>query len=359
MSLEFLKKLGWSSFFEQSLRDYKGYEAGRVAAEHKGFYTVWTPEGEWISKTAGKMLYDAADRRDLPAVGDWVAVKPRSGEGTATIYGVLQRRSCFLRTAAGGREAQVVAANIDVVFLVTSLNMDFNPRRLERYLAAAWESGAAPVIVLSKADLCRQPERMFEEAVKVACGVPVHIVSVPERRGIDELREYMVEGKTIAVLGSSGVGKSTLINYFLGTGLQRTAKIREHDDRGRHTTTTRELILLPDGGLVLDTPGMRELQLWESEAGLEVAFEDVQSIAAECHFSDCSHVAEPGCAVRQALAEGRLSEERFSSYEKLQKELQHNELKQDRLSSLRNKKRWKLLSKEAAKSSVFKRESDW
>lgn len=359
MSLELLKKLGWSSFFERSLKDYTGCQAGRVASEHKGFYTVWTAEGELISKPAGKLLYDAADKRDLPAVGDWVAVKPRSTEGAATIYGVLERRSCFLRTAAGGREAQVVGANIDVVFLVTSLNMDFNPRRLERYLAAAWESGADPVIVLSKADLCERPEQMFQEALRVACGVPVHIVSVPERRGIDQLRQYLMEGRTVAVLGSSGVGKSTLINCFLGMGLQRTAEIRQHDDRGKHTTTTRELILLPGGGLVLDTPGMRELQLWQAESGLDTAFEDVQSIASECRFSDCGHTTEPGCAVRQALAEGRLSEDRFNSYEKLQKELQQSELKLDRLSSMRDKKRWKRLSKDASMRADFKRKGDW
>jgi ribosome biogenesis GTPase len=261
-----------------------------------------------------------------------------------------------VRKAAGTRtDEQVVGANIDTIFLVTSLNQDFNLRRIERYLLVAWESGASPVIVLSKADLCDDLADKLAEIQTVASGVPIHAVSVVREDGLKELAPYFRHGQTVALLGSSGVGKSTLINHLLGRDVQRVQEIREHDGRGQHTTTHRELILLPQGGLVLDTPGMRELHLWEGEESLQLAFDDIEALAANCHFSDCQHRDEPRCAVRDALAKGTLDVARYQSYEKLQKELKHVARKQDINAQLTEKKKWKKLSRLATQRGEAKR----
>jgi ribosome biogenesis GTPase / thiamine phosphate phosphatase len=270
-----------------------------------------------------------------------VAAAVRPEEGTATIHHRLARRGAFVRKAVGGGAvAQVVAANVDVAFLVASLNADLSPRRIERYLATAWEGGASPVVVLTKADLCRDSAVRKAEIEAVALGVPVHVVSIITGEGLEGLGQSFAAGQTAALLGSSGVGKSSLVNALAGADLMATRAIREEDARGRHTTTHRQLVLLPNGRLVLDTPGMRELGLWEADAGVAQTFADVEALAASCRFRDCAHVTEPGCAVQAALADGSLDEGRWRSYAKLQRELARFARKDDPSEQARIRKAW-------------------
>jgi ribosome biogenesis GTPase len=279
-------------------------------------------------------------------VGDWVALRPPTGDGRAMIHAILPRTSKFSRKSAGQRtDEQVVAANVDTIFLVSGLDGDFNPRRIERYLTAAWDSGAQPVVVLNKLDRCDDPERCLLETEAVAMGVPVHRVSALTGQGCDALRDYLGPGLTVGLLGSSGVGKSTLINRLLGREVQKTGDVRESDDRGKHTTTHRELFRVPTGGLLIDTPGLRELQLWEADQGIESAFADIEELAEDCRFGDCGHAGEPGCAVEEALASGTLAPERLESYCKLQRELRQIHLKQDELARQQEKKRMKVINK--------------
>jgi ribosome biogenesis GTPase / thiamine phosphate phosphatase len=344
-----LEQYGWRPDFEGPMELYRteGWAAGRVVLEHKHMYRVVTEQGDMLAEVSGKMRFQAAGREDYPAVGDWVALHVRSSEGRATIHGILPRFSKFSRKAAGQTtEEQIVAVNVDTVFLVQALNQDFNVRRLERYLILAWESGANPVIVLSKADLCSDPGEKVAEVHAIAAGVPVHITSAVEGDGIGELAAYVRQGQTVALLGSSGVGKSTLINRLVGSEVLATGGIREEDGRGRHTTTHRELLLLPEGGLLIDTPGMRELQLWEADSGLSAGFQDVEDAAAECRFQDCTHNREPGCAVQKALADGSLDEARYQSYLKLQKELAYLARKEDTRLQLQEKAKWKQIHKQ-------------
>ena len=353
-----LTTFGWNEFFESNFQPYaaNGYAAGRVAVEFKHFYRIYSEAGEVRGEIAGRFRHEAIDRGDLPVVGDWVVISHCAESGKVTVHAVLPRKSKFTRKAAGLRtEEQPVASNIDTVFLITSLNQDFNPRRVERYLIVAMDSGARPVVILSKSDLCDEIEERTRELRAVAGEVPVHAISVVKQEGLDELAQYLKHGQTAALLGSSGVGKSTLINHLLGREYLRVRETREHDGRGMHTTTHRELIVLPDGGLVLDTPGMRELQLWDGEAGLHLAFTDIEAVASQCYFSDCRHQDEPRCAIRDALDEGLIDSARYESYEKLQKELTYLDRKRDIRSAIAEKKKWKKLSRIASERAKMKR----
>jgi ribosome biogenesis GTPase len=332
-----LEALGWSPFFADGFEPYReeGVIPARVAIRHHGPCVLFSELGELGGVPAGRL-----DEPELPAVGDWVAARPLPGERKALIEAVLPRRSAFTRKEAWRRTAQqVVAANVDTVFLVSDFGRDLNVRRLERYLAAAWESGAEPVIVVNKADLVADPAAALADVEAIAFGVPVHPVSAATGEGLEALATYLVRGRTVALLGSSGVGKSTLVNRVSGRTVLATAETRS-DGRGRHTTTHRELVPLPGGALLLDTPGMRELQLWGTDDGLERTFADVAALASACRFNDCAHESEPGCAVRAALDDGSLAADRWESYRKLQRELLWLEVRQNaRLSADERKKR--------------------
>lgn len=335
-----LKDLGWNDDLQLVKPD--GYSVGRVALEHKKMYRIFTEAGELLGEVSGKFRFEATGREDFPAVGDWVAISERAEEGKATIHSVFPRLSKFSRKVAGRTtEEQIVAANVNTVFLVNALNNDFNVRRIERYLIMAWESGATPVIVLSKADLCDDVASKVAEVEGVAFGVPTFVVSVQEHTGLEALAPYFQPGQTVALLGSSGAGKSTLTNYFLGKEKQLVQEIRQGDDRGKHTTTHRELVVLPKGGIIIDTPGMRELQLWEAEDSSEQVFHDIHELQEQCRFNDCKHQTEPGCAVKRAIDEGILPQARFDSFLKLQKELAYIARKEDVRAQLAEKAKWK------------------
>lgn len=349
-----LESFGWNEFFANSFAPFaeQGYSVGRVAVQHKTQYELYTEHGEMRAETTGKMQYAARSKEDLPVVGDWVIIRPRD-QSMATIYDFLPRQSKFSRKAAGKKtEEQIVAANIDTVFLVSGLDGDYNLRRMERYLVVAWESGANPVIVLNKVDLCGDIAQVMQEVDAIALGVPVIVMSALNNQGLEELMSYIKKGTTGALLGSSGVGKSTIINHLLGEEILQTREVREDDSRGRHITTRRELILLPSGGLLMDTPGMRELQIWGGDEGIRDAFEDITELAQQCRFRDCQHHAEPDCAVQQAIENGVLAPDRFESYLKLQKEIAYLHRKEDKVAELQEKERWKKIH--AAHKKMYK-----
>jgi ribosome biogenesis GTPase len=337
-----LESLGWTDDLTTDFEPHlaAGLLPGRITAQHRGVYEVLAEAGEVRADLAGRLLHEAPTEADLPVVGDWVALAPRPDEGAGTIQAVLPRRTRISRkTPWLAAKEQVLAANVDTVLLATSLNEDLNLRRLERYLITAWDSGAQPVLVLTKADLHPDPEAARAEVESIAYGVPVIVVSATEGTGLDDVAAIVRPGRTLVLLGSSGVGKSTLVNTLAGEELLATTELR-NDGRGRHTTTHRQLVRLPSGGLVIDTPGLRELQLWDSSLGLGETFEDVSSLFGECRFSDCSHESEPGCAVREALADGRLEHERWDSYRKLERELEHLERRLDKRKQSEARKEW-------------------
>lgn len=327
-----LDDLGWTARFAEGFEALAapGLEPARVSLEHTHIYRVLTPGGERLARVAGRLRHAATGRADFPAVGDWVALETPASGGDARIRAVLPRVSRFSRRAAGNpTEEQIVAANIDVVFLVSGLDGDFNLRRIERYLVTAWESGATPVILLNKADLVEDAEAFADEVASLAQGVPVHAISATRLASIDRVRGYLGRGRTAALLGSSGVGKSSIANALLGEARLRTHDVRESDSRGRHTTTGRQLVLIPGGGILIDTPGMRELQLWETGEAAAGAFADIDALAEECRFRDCRHATEPGCAVLAAVAAGMLPDARLESFRKLQGEQAHQMRQQD------------------------------
>ena len=344
-----LNGLGWDGNWTKQFEPFaqEGLHPARVVCQHGDAYDLWAQEGELRADVSGRFRHVHASRADWPAVGDWVAVMPRPAEQAATIHAVLPRRSRFSRKAAGEETVeQVVAVNVDLVFIVSGLDGDFNVRRLERYLALAWESGARPVIVLNKADLCPDAVPRVAAAEGVAFGVPVIVTSAATADGLEALRAKLGPGLTGVFMGSSGVGKSSLVNALLGRTRQSVRAVREDDSRGRHTTTSRQLVLLPGGGMVIDTPGMRELRLWVDGDSVDRAFADIGTLAAQCRFDDCTHQSETGCAVQAAVVSGLLTPERLSSYHKLQREAQYVAMRQTQSARIIEKTRWKQIAQE-------------
>jgi ribosome biogenesis GTPase len=346
---------GWSDFFARHFVETGECQPARVVAEHRTGYQVQTDTCECFARIAGKLRHTAAGQAELPAVGDWVVLQSLAGEGEAVIHRVLPRKSKFSRKAAGERtDEQVVAANAETVWITSSLDRDFSLRRIERYLTLAWESGASPVIVLTKSDLCNDVTHYASQVEAIALAAPVHITSSITRDGLSELAAYFKDHATVALMGSSGVGKSALINALAGETLQTTGGLRD-DGRGRHTTTARQLIRLTGGGLIIDTPGMRELQLWDAQESLADVFVEIEELAQGCRFSDCRHAGEPCCAVALAIADGRLPESRLQSYLKLKRELAHLERKQDARAQHEERQRIKSIMRSMRHHPKYKR----
>jgi len=340
-----LGALGWTPELAGKLQP--GLEPGRVIAAHRAAFDVQTADEVARTRLPGRLVHENVE----VAVGDWV------GLGDGLVRAVLPRRSAIVRKAAGQTsEPQTLAANVDVAFIVSSLGPDLDPRRIERYLVTIWESGATPEIVLTKADRFEDPWDMVADVEAVALGVPVHVVSAVTGQGCDALRARLTSGITAVLIGSSGVGKSTLVNRWLGEEVMATKETREDDDEGRHTTTHRQLLMLPGGGLVIDSPGIRELQLWDvGAAALDATFSDVEGLAAECRFTDCSHEREPGCAVRAALDSGDLPYERFQSWRKLQRELRAIAMRHDAVLRKQEARKWRLAHREGKARAKAKR----
>jgi len=335
-----LTEIGWNDHFAALFESYSRNDLvpARVVKQYRERCLVASEKGELKADISGRLRHSIANISDFPVIGDWVAVES-VGHGRGVIHAVLPRRSAFTRKAAGDlTEAQVVAANVDTVFLITGLDGNFNLRRIERYLTAARDSGASPVIVLNKADLKLNLNETVAEVERIARGVPVVAVSANDGYNLDALGTFLAPGRTVAMLGSSGVGKSTLINRLLGEERLRIRPVREDDSRGRHTTTHREIVALPGGALLIDTPGMRELQLWADDEGLDRSFDDIAGLASRCRFADCRHEAEPACAVREAVERGSLDARRLENYLKQRRELEFLALKQDEKARRRSEK---------------------
>jgi ribosome biogenesis GTPase / thiamine phosphate phosphatase len=344
-----LRELGWDETMARHFSEHAArpdLQPARVAIEFNHNYRVYTDGGELDAMAAGRLKHRAASRAELPAVGDWVAIRKRPEEDRAAIVAVLPRRSWFSRRMAGQvTNEQVVAANVDVIFIVMGLDADFSLRRLERYLLLARESGATPVIVLTKPDVAADVPAQVADVSALAGDVAVHVLNPRQNQGVEQVAAYLTTGRTGALLGSSGVGKSTIINRLVGEDVRKTREVRESDSRGRHTTTHRELVKLPAGGLVIDTPGMRELQLWDVNEAVRETFDDVEAMAASCHFTDCRHRDEPRCAVKVAVEEGRLAADRLDSYLKLQEELSSLAKQQDERALLERKRQGRIMGK--------------
>ena len=342
-----LNQLGWSDYFQSAFNSLErdDLNPARVIRQNKNQYVVHDGHTTLNATILGRLLYESEDASSLPAVGDWVCVEPFDGD-QAIIHAVLPRFGAFFRKEAGHvTRKQVIAANIDIAFLVSGLDHDFNVRRIERYLVQATSSGATPVILLNKADLRGDLDEIVDEVRGVAGDVEIVPLSAKELQGIDAVQQFIREGVTVAFLGSSGVGKSSIANALMEHEAQRTGAVRDDDSRGRHTTSHRELMPLASGGVIIDTPGLRELQLWGGEDDLQSVFSEIDQLAAFCKFRDCQHEAEPGCAVLQAVEDEELDEARFESYKKLKKELSFLNQRQDEMARLKAKKREKSFGK--------------
>ena len=342
-----IKKYGFSESFSNGILQDNQLTPARILSQEKGFYRIISDKGKKLAEVSGKFQFQTTVSSDYSAVGDFVLVNWNESGNSAIIESLLPRKSAFIRKAAGGsQQEQVVAANIDIVFLCMALNNDFNLRRMERYISIAWDSGAMPVVFLTKSDLCDDLEQKLAEVSTIAFGVDVLVTTSTEENGYEELLPFISEGKTIAFIGSSGVGKSTLINRLLGKELLKTNGLR-NDDKGRHTTTHRELFLLPSGGMVIDTPGMREFGMWDNDTGIERTFMDIEELAAQCKFRNCTHTNEPGCAIQKALTTGKLEINRWQSYQKLKAENDYMEDKESYMlaKGMREKQISKLIKK--------------
>jgi len=343
-----LEELGWNDHFEEQFQSLntENFDVGRIAIEHKQRYVVYAQTGELTGEITGKMLFNSDNSADLPKVGDWVLITIFEDERKAVIHDIVPRKTSISRNIAGRKtEEQVIVANVDVVFIVQALDNDFNPRRLERYLVLVKESRTEPVIVLNKMDIAENIDDKLKIVTALSGNIPVVAISAKTNRGLDALKNNITSGKTFAFVGSSGVGKSTIINALLGKDLLKTQEVRTDDSRGRHTTTHREMVILPGGGILIDTPGMREIQLWSSEDGLENTFSDIETLSDKCHFSDCTHTNENNCAVLKAVNEGEFPESRLNSYYKLKKELRYLNSKVDENAAQREKQRIKKMLK--------------
>ncbi|MDX6770940.1 MAG: ribosome small subunit-dependent GTPase A [Elusimicrobiota bacterium] len=347
---------GWDARWAEAFGDEAGRAPARVIEEQRGAYRVVCGDGEHAARITGAQRHKSEARADLPAVGDWVAAERLPQDGTLVIRRVLPRRSKLSRKAAGETtEEQLIAANLDSVFVMTSLDADFNARRLERFLTVCRESGAEPVVVLNKLDACADPLPFLGEARLVALSAPVVTISAKTGHGVEGLAAWIRPGRTVGCVGTSGVGKSTLINRRLGAEKFKTAETRASDARGRHTTTHRQLVLLPGGGVLLDTPGMREMQLWESDKGLAAAFDEIASLAPACRFRDCGHDAEPGCAVKAAVESGALDPARLESFHKLKREAAFQARRVDEAAAAAKKKKDKAQSNSLKQHPRYKR----
>ena len=356
----FLKRLGWNSYFAVLWqgRERPEWLPARVISQQRGLWRIAGDFAECWAETAGTLRAAAETGGDWPAVGDWVAAEKLSGGGRPLIQEVLPRRSRFVRKVAGRRlEEQVIAANVDTAFVVMALDGDFNVRRLERYLAQCFESGAKSIVVLNKADDCGDLAARVAEVESIAAGVPIFSVSARTGDGVNALDTFLMPGQTIVLLGSSGVGKSTLVNHLLQREAQAVQTVRASDSRGRHTTTSRELFALSGGALLIDTPGLRELQLWGVTEGVEQAFSDIEELAAQCKYGNCGHTTEPGCAVQAAIAEGRLDESRLENQRKLEREQEFLRRKIDPEAQKQEKDRVKVIHR-GAKQKYDQRRKD-
>ena len=344
-----LNKLGFDAFFQKHIENanFENLSVGRICAEHKESYKLFSEFGELPATISGKFRNNSKTREDFPAVGDWVLFEYFENESKAIIREILSRKSKFSRKVAGKEtQEQVIASNIDFAFIVCALNYDFNLRRIERYLSLVWQSGATPVVVLTKTDLCPDVQDKISEVENIAFGVDIHAISNISTDGIETLQKYFTDNKTAVLLGSSGVGKSSLINNLAKEELMTVKELRTNLDKGRHTTTHKQMFILPTGGLIIDTPGIRELQLWAAEDGISQCFSDVEEIAKHCRFADCTHTNEPNCAVQKAIKDGLLDASRLENYLKVQKEQEYLTSRQTQSAAKVEKDKWKTIHKQ-------------